>query len=90
MPRLTESYRYGTLTPKETDRQNSRQRMVDYLLANQYEDGGWNILTKAEEKSGYNAVSSVDMSRKGMISPCTVQQAGKCKESTRPRNFLLV
>ena len=81
MPRLTESYRYGTLTPKETDRQNSRQRMVDYLLANQYEDGGWNILTKAEEKSGYNAVSSVDMTAMGMIALAPYSKQAKVKKA---------
>ena len=81
MPRLTESYRYGTLTPKETDRQNSRQRMVDYLLANQYDDGGWNILTKAEEKSGYNAVSSVDMTAMGMIALAPYSKQAKVKKA---------
>ncbi len=70
----------GRLTPKETDRQNSRQRMVDYLLANQYEDGGWNILTKAEEKSGYNAVSSVDMTAMGMIALAPYSKQAKVKK----------
>ena len=81
MPQLTESYRYGTLTPKETDRQNSRQRMVDYLLANQYDDGAWNILTKAEEKSGYNAVSSVDMTAMGMIALAPYSKQAKVKKA---------
>ena len=71
----------GRLTPKETDRQNFRQRMVDYLLANQYEDGGWNILTKAEEKSGYNAISSVDMTAMGMIALAPYSKQAKVKKA---------
>ena len=55
--------------------------MVDYLLANQYEDGGWNILTKAEEKSGYNAVYSVDMTAMGMIALAPYSKQAKVKKA---------
>ena len=81
MPELTESYRYGTLTPKETNRTNSRQRMVNYLLANQYADGGWNILTKNEKKTGYNAVSSVDMTAMGMVALAPYRNQPKVKKA---------
>ena len=47
MPKRTDDYPYGMLTPKETDRQNSRQRMIDYLLGEQCEDGGWNHAPKS-------------------------------------------
>ena len=44
---VLESGRSFFVTPKETDRQNSRQRMIDYLLGEQCEDGGWNHAPKS-------------------------------------------
>ena len=56
VPKRTADYAYGTLTPEETDRQNSRQKMIDFILANQFDDGGWNLQPKEKDSSGYNAV----------------------------------
>ena len=43
VPKRTADYAYGTLTPEETNRQNSRQRMINFILANQFDNGGWNL-----------------------------------------------
>ena len=67
IPKLTDSYRYGKLTPKETSRQNSRERMIQYILDNQYSDGGWNIQPKNSGSKGYNAASSVDVTGMAMV-----------------------
>ena len=74
VPKLTESYRYGTLTPKETDRQNSRERMIEYLLDNQLSDGGWNMNLKA-------SVSDVDMTGMAMFSLAPYKDQPKVKKA---------
>ena len=71
-PKLTDAYyeKYGKLADSELaegkteqSRQNSRARMVNYILANQISDGGWSLQTKAEVEgaSGYSGASDVDM-----------------------------
>ncbi len=67
IPKRTDSYAYGTLDAEETDRQNTRQKMIDYILANQFDDGGWNVQPREEGSTGYNAVSDVDMTGMAMI-----------------------
>ncbi len=67
VPGRTDSYGYGTLKPEETDRQNTRQKMIDYILANQFDDGGWNVQPRSEDLTGNNAVSDVDMTGMAMI-----------------------
>ena len=72
VPKLTNAYydTYGKLADSELaegqtekSRQNSRARMVNYILANQISDGGWSLQTKAEVEgaSGYSGSSDVDM-----------------------------
>ena len=74
VPKLTESYRYGSLTPKETNRANSRERMVDYILNNQLSDGGWNLNLKA-------SVSDVDMTGMAMFSLAPYKDQPKVKKA---------
>lgn len=78
-PEYTDSYAYGTLTPSETDRQNSRQRMIDYILANQFDDGGWNLKEKSSSNTGGNAVSDVDMTGMAMVALAPYQSQSKVK-----------
>ena len=81
MPKRTDAYAYGTLTPDETDRQNSRQKMVDFILANQSGDGGWNLQPKEKDSSGYNAVSDVDMTGMAMIALAPYMKQAKVKKA---------
>ena len=81
MPKRTDAYAYGTLTPDETDRQNSRQKMVDFILANQFDDGGWNLQPKEKDSSGYNAVSDVDMTGMTLIALAPYRKQAKVKKA---------
>lgn len=81
VPKYTDSYAYGTLTPSETDRQNSRQRMIDYILANQYADGGWNLQEKSSSNTGGNAVSDVDVTGMALIALSPYQSQQKVKKA---------
>lgn len=84
MPKRTDDYPYGMLTPKETDRQNSRQRMIDYILANQFDDGGWNYAPKS-------ALTSADVDATAMILICLgpyMKQAKVKKAVDRALDFL--
>lgn len=81
MPKRTANYAYGTLTPEETDRQNSRDRMIDFILANQFDDGGWNLQPRDNGGSGYNAVSDVDMTGMAMIALAPYQKQAKVKKA---------
>ena len=81
MPKRTDAYAYGTLTPDETDRQNSRQKMVDFILANQFGDGGWNLQPKEKDSSGYNAVSDVDMTGMALIALAPYRKQAKVKKA---------
>ena len=73
IPKRTDAYAYGTLESddeedeEDVDRQNTRQKMIDYILANQFDDGGWNVQPREEGTTGYNAVSDVDMTGMAMI-----------------------
>ena len=77
IPKRTDAY--GTLTPEETDRQNTRQKMIDYILANQFDDGGWNVQPREEGTTGYNAVSDVDMTGMAMIALAPYMSQTKVK-----------
>lgn len=84
MPKRTDDYPYGMLTPKETDRQNSRQRMIDYILTNQFDDGGWNYAPKS-------ALTSADVDATAMILICLgpyMKQAKVKKAVDRALDFL--
>ena len=81
VPKRTDAYPYGTLTPEETDRQNSRQKMIDFILANQFDDGGWNLQPKDNGGSGYNAVSDVDMTGMAMIALAPYMKQAKVKKA---------
>lgn len=81
VPKYTASYAYGTLTEAESDRQNSRQRMIDYILANQYADGGWNLQEKSSSNTGRNAVSDVDVTGMAMIALAPYQSQSKVKKA---------
>ena len=81
MPKRTDAYAYGTLTPDETDRQNSRQKMVDFILANQFGDGGWNLQPKEKDSSGYNAVSDVDMTGMALIALAPYRKQASVKKA---------
>ena len=81
VPKRTDAYTYGTLTPDETDRQNSRQKMIDFILANQFDDGGWNLQPKEKDRSGYNAVSDVDMTGMAMIALAPYMKQAKVKKA---------
>ncbi len=90
IPKLKKSYykKYGKLADSELaegqtekSRQNSRARMVNYILANQISDGGWSLQTKAdvEGASGYNGVSDVDMTGMAMIALSPYLSSSKAK-----------
>ena len=90
VPKLTADYAYGKLKDaelangaKEPSRQNSRQRMIDYILANQLSDGGWSLQTKAdaEEAAGYNAVSDVDMTGMAMSALAPYRKQAKVQKA---------
>ena len=81
VPKRTDAYPYGTLTPEETDRQNSRQKMINFILANQFDDGGWNLQPKDNGGSGYNAVSDVDMTGMAMIALAPYMKQAKVKKA---------
>lgn len=81
VPKYTDSYAYGTLTASETDRQNSTQRMIDYILANQFDDGGWNLQPKSDKNTGMNAVSDVDMTGMAMIALAPYKSQSKVKKA---------
>ena len=90
VPKLTDDYKYGKLTDaelkdgeKEKSRQNSRQRIVDYILANQLSDGGWSLQTKAEVEgaSGFAAASDVDMTGMAMTALGPYMKQAKVKKA---------
>ena len=81
VPKRTADYAYGTLTPEETNRQNSRQRMINFILANQFDNGGWNLQPKDNGGSGYNAVSDVDITGMAMIALAPYQKQTKVKKA---------
>lgn len=81
VPKRTDAYAYETLTPDETDRQNSRKKMIDFILANQFDDGGWNLQPKDNGGSGYNAVSDVDMTGMAMIALAPYSKQAKVKKA---------
>ena len=81
VPKRTDTYAYGALTPDETDRQNSRQKMIDFILANQFDDGGWNLQPKDNGGSGYNAVSDVDMTGMALIALAPYIKQAKVKKA---------
>ncbi len=84
MPKRTDDYPYGTLTPAETDRQNSRQRMIDYILGEQYDNGGWNYAPKS-------TVASADVDATAMVMICLgpyMKQAKVKKAVERAIDFL--
>ncbi len=68
VPKLTDSYPYGTLSPEETDRQNSRERMIEYILGQQYDDGGWNLSEKGTATTANASASDIDVTGMVMIS----------------------
>ena len=81
VPKRTEPFPYGTLTPSENNRQNTRQKMVNFILANQFDDGGWNLQPKDNGGSGYNAVSDVDITGMAMIALAPYQKQVKVKKA---------
>ena len=81
VPKRTDAYPYGTLTPEETDRQNSRQKMINFILANQFDDGGWNLQPKDNGGGGYNAVSDVDMTGMAIIALAPYMKQAKVKKA---------
>ena len=81
MPKRTENYPYGTLTPDEKNRQNSRQRMIDYILSQQYDDGGWNLAVKGTGSGTYNKTSDIDVTAMTMISLGPYMKQAKVKKA---------
>lgn len=81
MPKRTEDYPYGTLTPDEKNRQNSRQRMIDYILSQQYDDGGWNLAVKRTGSGTYNITSDIDVTAMTMISLGPYMKQAKVKKA---------
>ncbi len=81
VPKRTDSYPYGMLTPEETDRQNSREKMINYILSQQYDDGGWNLSEKGTGTTGYNTVSDVDVTGMAMIALAPYRSQAKVKKA---------
>ena len=55
--------------------------MTDFILANQLDDGGWNLQPKDNGGSGYNAVSDVDMTGMAIISLAPYMKQAKVKKA---------
>ena len=77
----TDAYPYGTLDAGRNRPPKLPPKMIDFILANQFDDGGWNLQPKEKDSSGYNAVSDVDMTGMAMIALAPYMKQAKVKKA---------